>query len=219
MAHVIDGDTVVLATNEKVRLLGINAPEKKYKNRSAQPYALEALLAMRELVEGKEVNLVEGRQQSDTYGRTLGYLELLNGDDAQEILLARGYAFAVAFPPDIDRLEHYLEAESKARRNKLGIWQNHYYDPVDTDRRTWINPGFGLFKGTIHRIGESGKNLLIELGKTMMVTIRLQDWNSFWHGDPARLEGKVIATRGWVNRGKGKNFLRVRHPSMMQVLQ
>ncbi len=217
--HVVDGDTVVLKDGEIIRLLGINTPEKERENQPAQPYALEALLTMRELVEGKPARLVIGQQQSDSYGRTLGYLELPDKTDLQKILIDRGYAFVVAFPPDIDRLEIYLKAEAVARNNQLGIWRDQYYRPLELDRETDIKPGFGLFRGTVSSVKKSQKNLLVKLSDDLTVTIRRLQWKEFWRDNPDSLEQKLVEARGWVSVGEKTNFLRVRHPAMLRVIQ
>ncbi len=48
---VIDGDTVILDGGERVRLIGINAPELETEEAPAQPFAEEATRALAQLAE------------------------------------------------------------------------------------------------------------------------------------------------------------------------
>lgn len=218
----MDGDTVILENGEKVRLLGINAPEKEFEQRPAQPYSLEALLALREMVEDTTVRMVAGKQHTDSYGRTLGYLESNNGIDVQHALVLKGYAFVVAFPPDIDRVERYLAAERIARGEKRGIWNDDVFEVIELDRNVGIESGFGLFVGKVLSVNRSRKNVRLEFGNGLITTIRHDDWNQFWQDDPESLLDRRVELRGWVRKARDKSsahyYLRVRHPSMIQTI-
>ncbi|MGI9316372.1 MAG: thermonuclease family protein [bacterium] len=220
---VIDGDTVVLENGEKVRLIGINAPEKEFDQRPAQPYALEALLALREMVQGRSARLISGRQQKDTYGRTLGYLESTDGVDLQQGLVSKGYAFVVAFPPDIDRLQRYLGAEATARAEQLGIWKDDTNPVADLDRNITLEDGFGLYRGNVLSIGRSRKNVRLEFSSGLIATIRHTDWKEYWSVAPESYQGETVELRGWLrkasDKNKGRYYLRVRHPAMMQLVE
>ena len=95
VAFVIDGDTVRLAGGERIRLLGIDAPEmRKGKPGRLGPFpepgAVEATEALREMVEGRVV--VVRRRGTDDYGRTLAKLRLEDGVDVGAELVRRGLA-------------------------------------------------------------------------------------------------------------------------------
>jgi micrococcal nuclease len=89
VVEVIDGDTVVIGTNQHVRLIGIDTPE-----RDACGYR-EAADALRSLVGGQKVRLVNPAsvQDEDRYGRLLRYLDR-DGKDAGLSLLRDGLAVA-----------------------------------------------------------------------------------------------------------------------------
>ncbi|MBX2868900.1 MAG: thermonuclease family protein [Acidiferrobacterales bacterium] len=216
---VIDGDTVRLRGGETVRLLGINAPEKDRKDRPAQPLSLEATLLLKELISGRSVRLTRGKEEKDQYNRTLGYLDLLDGTDVQRVLVERGYAFAIAFPPNIERLDVYLEAEHQARKNKVGVWSLDDYEPVLVPGKRVIDTGFGLITGKITKIGSSKKNVRLHLGKHLVIGVRHEAWDQFWQLDPKDLVGKTVEARGWIqgSRNKKTPYLRVRHPAMMEI--
>lgn len=113
---VIDGDTIVLEDGRKVRLIGINAPEKY------QKFGLESTLKTKELTLEKEVILEYDKDKEDDYGRTLAYVY------TEEIfvnyeLLKGGFAYLMTIPPNTKYLEEFKKVYQEAKANKLGIWK------------------------------------------------------------------------------------------------
>lgn len=89
VAHVVDGDTVVLEGGRSVRLIGIDSPER---GECGYRGATEALAAR---VEGRPVRLVNPRsvQDEDRFGRWLRYVEVDHAD-AGRAQIAMGHAAA-----------------------------------------------------------------------------------------------------------------------------
>jgi endonuclease YncB( thermonuclease family) len=110
--RIVDGDTLVVTGDEKVRLLGINTPENGEFN-------AEADVAFIKQLENKTV-IIESSQK-DQYGRTLGYL-FYNGQLFNEKILENGLAHFYSYEEDkyTGRLK---VAEKFARENGLGIWK------------------------------------------------------------------------------------------------
>lgn len=121
VVRVADGDTVSILdssnTQHKVRLYGIDTPERD------QPYGAAAKRALAQLVANQTVGVVIVTK--DTYGREVGtlYREAVNINAA---MVANGYAWWYAYyAPG----EHTLqEAERAAREQRLGLWADP--DPV-----------------------------------------------------------------------------------------
>ena len=82
---VIDGDTLKLNTSEKVRLSGINTPEKKECHYQESKDQLTKLVLM------KEVYLEEDYTNKGKYGRLLRYIHTKNQDINKHLVL-NGYA-------------------------------------------------------------------------------------------------------------------------------
>lgn len=87
VTEVIDGDTVDLGNGERVRLVGIDTPE-----RGECGYE-KAAGALSRLVLGRRVELVRSDEDRDQYGRLLRYVDVA-GRDAGLDLLRRGLAVA-----------------------------------------------------------------------------------------------------------------------------
>lgn len=122
VVRVADGDTVTVLdgakVQHKVRLAGIDAPEK------SQPYGQKSRESLEELVAGKAV-IVETHKK-DRYGRHVGKI-LVNGRDMNIEQIRRGLAwfyrqYEGELTPD-DR-QSYDRSESEARDFKKGLWSD-----------------------------------------------------------------------------------------------
>ena len=108
-----DGDTITVLSGKeqtKVRLYGIDAPEKK------QDYGQRSKQFLASLIAGQIVE-VEPKGK-DRYKRTLGIIHFKGQDINAEIVL-NGYAWAYVKYSRI-----YVDQEKTARENKRGLWQS-----------------------------------------------------------------------------------------------
>jgi endonuclease YncB( thermonuclease family) len=218
--YVIDGDTVILVNGDKIRLIGINAPEKEYRDQPADPYALEARLMLDELVVGREVMVIPGQEPRDQYGRLLAEIKLPDGTDVQLELLHRGYAAAIAVPPNIRRLDRYLAAEADARRDQRGIWSDSSF-VVDLDSPIVLSrQGFVVVKGRVTGFYSSKNNYYYALGNKLTVQVPRLKWEKFWQSwITEEVMGQKYEIRGWVKMRNEKYYMLVSHPSMMKLIQ
>lgn len=114
--QVLDGDTVVVAGGERVRLIGIDSPEEN------EPGFSESKSRLASIVEGKEVRLEKDVSDRDRYGRLLRHLWL--GDTLVNLEMIRtGYARAYRYPPDVKYADRFSGAEREARADGLGLWR------------------------------------------------------------------------------------------------
>lgn len=129
--QVKDGDTVVIspATGGEFfvcRLYGIDSPETGKRGGAGQPYGEEALRELKGLVLGQNVQVVLTGQK--TYNREVCLIEK-DGLDINLEMVKRGYAWAYKQYLKRPHASEYIEAESKARRQKLGLWQDNNPTP------------------------------------------------------------------------------------------
>ena len=120
--NVADGDTITVLddtnTQHKIRLTGIDAPEKR------QAFGNVSKQSLTEQVAGQSV-AVEW-VKVDKYGRKLGKV-LLAGQDANLVQVKRGLAWHYKqyqreqSPAD---QQSYAAAEIEARAAKLGLWRD-----------------------------------------------------------------------------------------------
>jgi len=119
---VADGDTItVLDANKvqhKIRLSGIDAPEKK------QPFGNRSKESLSELAFDKTVDVETSKR--DRYGRQIGKV-LVNGRDVNLVQVERGMAWFYRQyqrdqSPNDRRL--YEAAEDAAKAGKRGLWRD-----------------------------------------------------------------------------------------------
>jgi micrococcal nuclease len=122
VAHVVDGDTVVLENGQKVRLLGIDAPELEKEGHPADFLAHKAKQVLADLVQGKRVRLEYDKLRYDRYGRTLAYLFLLDGTNLSREMVRQGLAHVYTVPPNMRFREELLSAQREAISARRGIW-------------------------------------------------------------------------------------------------
>ncbi|MEA3273131.1 MAG: thermonuclease family protein [Patescibacteria group bacterium] len=120
--RVVDGDTIVLESGERVRYIGIDTPEMTGpKRKTAECFGEEATKKNRELIEGKKVRLEKDISEVDKYQRLLRYV-YLEDIFVNDYLIRNGYASAVSFPPDIKYQEQFRVAEQEAKKEARGFW-------------------------------------------------------------------------------------------------
>jgi len=119
---VTDGDTIKVLdadnTLHKIRMYGIDAPEKK------QPFGQKAKGHLSSIVFSKNVrvNIIN----ADRYGRSVGIVYLKDGFTRNSVnldMIIEGYAWA--YLQYIKALEDrilYAECQDKAKNLKLGLW-------------------------------------------------------------------------------------------------
>lgn len=122
VTKVSDGDTIEVLDSEKtrhkIRLAGIDAPEKK------QSFSNAAQKHLANLVAGKEVCIAGG--EKDKYQRIVGTV-IINKTSANASLVALGYAWHYKkFENEQTATERtvFAQFEKEARSNTLNLWSN-----------------------------------------------------------------------------------------------
>lgn len=120
---VTDGDTITLLdatkTQYKIRLSGIDAPEKK------QPFGQRSKESLSALAYGKEL-YVEWFKK-DRYGRTIGKLMTKQGQDINLEQINLGMAWHYKkYEKEQSREDRllYADAEVRAERTRVGLWSD-----------------------------------------------------------------------------------------------
>ncbi len=134
VVRVVDGDTIIIDRghgNERLRYIGINAPESVRPNSPVEWMGPEASEANKRLVEGREVVLERDVSEVDQYGRLLRYVWLEDRTAPSgwvfvnlELVL-QGFAQVDTFPPDVKYVDLYRAAAKRARELGLGLWGAH----------------------------------------------------------------------------------------------
>lgn len=120
VVRVADGDTVTIldSSNQqhKIRLMGIDAPEKK------QAFGQRSKQSLSEMVAGKTVRVDWNKR--DRYRRIVGKI-LLDGRDVNLEQVKRGMAWhykAYEREQDVEDRSAYAQAEHQAQSKHIGLW-------------------------------------------------------------------------------------------------
>lgn len=128
LSEVVDGDTIWVAladgSKEKVRYIGIDAPELAHDGSPAEYLGEEATAHNATLLAEGPLRLELDVDDRDDFGRLLAYVwagEIL----VNERMVADGYAVAHNYPPNLAMQDRLWAAHDAARDAGLGIWAEH----------------------------------------------------------------------------------------------
>jgi micrococcal nuclease len=120
--RVIDGDTLLIAGGERLRLLGVDTPETVHPSGPVERLGPEASLFTKRLVEGKSVRLGFDKERKDRYGRLLVYV-YVDGRLLNEELIRAGLGEAqLQYPYSNAMKRRFQQAEEEARQARRGLW-------------------------------------------------------------------------------------------------
>ncbi len=135
--RVVDGDTLLLESGERVRLIGIDTPEmhdsdKLIRDSRRSKVSASEIKAMgrksyeftKKIIEGKRVNLEFDVEKYDKYKRLLAYVYLEDGTFVNAQIVKEGYASLMTYPPNVKYADLFLGLYQKARENRRGLWKD-----------------------------------------------------------------------------------------------
>jgi len=125
VVRVVDGDTIYVQLAdrvEKIRYIGVNAPEIHHPVRGEEPGGREAAAVNRRLVGGRHVRLELDVRTRDRYGRLLAYVwvgeTMVNAE-----LVRQGYAQVMTVPPNVRYQDLFVSLQREAREESRGLWR------------------------------------------------------------------------------------------------
>ncbi len=137
--EVLAIDLFRLTSGEKVKLIGIKAPddfEKPHRRVERNEYGMiikepispadsleeEALQYVQELLTNQNVRIELDAQSVDDADHTLGYVFLVNNNlFVNAEILRQGYAHLQISPPNLEYADQLREAYQEARRERRGL--------------------------------------------------------------------------------------------------
>jgi micrococcal nuclease len=128
--RITDGDTIECTEVGRVRLIGVDTP-----GLSQEPYGQLASEALAELVPvGSRVELERDVELQDQYGRMLAYV-WIDGLQVNWVMVRQGWAVLLTYPPNVQYVDWYTEAQRRAREDGVGLWAVGGFDCRPVDRR------------------------------------------------------------------------------------
>jgi micrococcal nuclease len=222
---VIDGDTFRLETGEKVRLIGIDAPEL------SQPGGEKSREYLIKLVLNKGVTLEKGYEDRDKYSRLLRFVYI---DDVciNEEMIKQGYAEA-RYSTENPIREYYIQLEIEAETAKAGLWGANIFQPRsnlkwgdDIPVITWKDADkyynqYVIIEGTIVNTFNSGTVCFLNFDSNYQcftAVIFASDFLGFPFIPEDFYLGKTVQIIGIIKEYKGFPEIIVKTPQQIRII-
>jgi endonuclease YncB( thermonuclease family) len=211
VGRVVDGRDFVLDDGRQVHLAAIEVPLPPPPQSShGAPGGTAAKSALATFLSGAQLVLRQADVAPDRYGRTAAYAEVLHADQrrsAEAEMISAGFAEVSDEAGGQACATELLRRESVARKAKLGLWADPYYEPIPADKPADIiarRGHFALVEGKVVSVHASGATLYVNFGQhwsqDFSVTIRRRNERNFAAVglDLPGLAGRQVRVRGWI---------------------
>lgn len=219
--YAISGDTIIIQ-NQRVRLIGINAPQQEQKEKfqtPGEPLAKQAQLFLNKLLANNDlqVGVEYDATRIDNRNRQLAHLFLKDGTSIQQQMLESGYVLSHTAYDNTLHAKCYYQAEAKARNGGYQLWdvlaknpELHY--PLIQSSEIFANDeGFRIIKGTVEKVDKSSTNYIINMDTTG-IRVPKKHWDKFDYRKIQGLQGKTIEVRGFVYHYRKAMYMIIDHP-------
>lgn len=209
--NALDGGNFQLGDGRLVHLAGIEMPLRAAAGTGfAAPGGAAATAELSRLVSGAQIVLRQAEANPDRYGRVVAFADTVRGavrGSLEADLLAAGYARVGGDVGSQACAAALLHAEAAARKAKIGLWANPYYDPLRADDPASIVAArgrFALVEGDVVSVHQSGATLYLNFGRRwwrdFSVTVRKRNEHRFAAADfdLKALAGRSVEVRGWI---------------------
>jgi micrococcal nuclease len=118
--RIVDGDTFVTSSGQKVRMIGVNTPEVFGE---AEYYGQEASNFSKQQLVGQTVYLFKDVSDTDKYDRWLRFV-FIKEDPIMfnETLIMEGYANTMSLSPDVLLTKKFSLLKREAQDDRIGLW-------------------------------------------------------------------------------------------------
>lgn len=125
LIRVVDGDTIIVNTDERIRFIGVDTPEVKDPRKPIERFGPESSEKTKSLlIDTGKICLIADSigDEIDKYGRTLAYIFTEDGLDVNAELLHTGFAKAYLYFP-LERKEEFACYHKQAKEAEVGMWE------------------------------------------------------------------------------------------------
>ena len=112
LKRVTDGDTIVTSDDTRIRLWGIDTPERD------QPYGSKATTALKRMLRWEKLYLKT--KDVDRYGSTVGVIYTADGEEINLKMVCDGHAWW--YQRYAKRAQDYKDCQEMAQESELGLW-------------------------------------------------------------------------------------------------
>jgi endonuclease YncB( thermonuclease family) len=215
VVRILDGDALVLDTGQSVRLAGIEAPARPWKEREGEPFQDKSRRMLEDMALGREVQLFYAGLTRDRYDRALAQVRTMDalGPDLwlNAEMLRRGGARMRVYPDTAGGSETFPALEAEAREAKRGLWAMKVWRVPAASLLPDPFERFQLVSGTVSGMEGSeayGTSCVLSMdGGALYLEIR-----NAAAAYCQLAEGTPVLARGYVKAGR----MEVTHPLNLQ---
>ena len=216
LKRVIDGDTIVLDTGTRVRLLGIDAPER------GEPYADKSTEDLSGMLRRGKISL-DRCAELDKYGRVLAVVHA--GElNVNLRLLQRGLARPMLIPPCGRSVSiMVIEAAAAALKERRGLYAADEFTVVDHTKTGAVSGRKAVVAGRVRSVFRSKKALYLNFGRDWRTDFTAVIFNSGLERfealglEPAEYKGRFVYVLGKVKEYNGPEII-VKWPEQLLPL-
>lgn len=209
VSRVIDGSDFMLDDGREVHLAAVNVPLMPVAgDAQAAPGGAAARAALSSLISSAEIVLRAANTKSDRYGRIVAYVEAVGGAfrrSAEAEMVSAGLARVGEDAGNRACAAELLRRENAARKARLGLWADPYYEPLRADEPADLlarRGRFALVEGKVVSVHESGATLYVNFGRhwsqDFTATVRKRNERNFEGMNLQGLAGRRVLIRGWI---------------------
>lgn len=216
VVRIIDGDALVLDTGQSIRLIGIEAPARPYKDREGDPFHEESKRMLEDIALGRTVQVKYAGLTRDRYDRALAHIQTTDelGPPywVNQEMIRRGGARVRVYPDTAIANAPLLIDEADARAAKRGLWALTAYTPPSAAHLPPDFSRFQLVHGALDaRISSDapGASCAWSLKSAALTLTIKRDAAELCQAAP----GAHILARGYAKEGQ----LEISHPLNLQI--
>jgi endonuclease YncB( thermonuclease family) len=222
---IIDGVTLELDNEKKVRLTGVWVPWETGNDPGEN--VQKAVVLLKKIAYGRFVRLYQGVKQdvgrTNRMGDILAQAERDDGMWLQGALIYAGLGFVMTSESNPELAERMYKVEEDARKRKAGLWADPRWGILTPEQVPAFVNEFRIVEGTVFSTAMRNNVFYINFGRDwktdFTVSVPSNRRVAFARAgmDMQKLNGKHIRVRGWVRHYNGP-MIEVTHPQQIEVL-
>lgn len=227
LVRVVDGDTIVVRLSdgreERVRYIGIDAPEYDARTDTGQAFGQEAHNANAELLGNGPLWLALDREHRDRFGRLLAYV-YTDTDFVNAALIRDGLAHVLVIEPNVKHMDLLLQLQAEALAAGHGLWGAAAANIVDWRDATGHIDTAATVEGVIvrtHKDSNSGMTFLnfsTNIREHFVAIVSEQYGQRFPRPPESNYSGRRVRVRGLVESHEGQPQIAVQIYEQIEVL-
>jgi len=218
VTEIISGNLLRLQDGRKLNLPNLHIPKIEFKNDLQQSQISASARLKQKLKLPATILIRKDKRDFNSRHQLVAHAFLPDETNLQAWLLRNGLAVLNTQPEFPWAIKCYVEQENFARQNKLGVWQTDGLTAYGITDTSPLKSGYKRISGKVTRIANNGDTIWLHLTETMAVRIEQSDRKYFAPLKLESLRSHEIMVSGIIYPYKSGFNMRIRHPSMLKVV-